>query len=680
MSDVTTMPNEALSVARQRAGALQQAVRLQDAGDLAQADAIFRSLYRPGVTDSVLMQAWGRLRRRAGDLKNAAVMLEQAARGPGGATAMADLAGVLIDSGRLKDAATVLRQAPKASGAQAAALEFERGRVQEASRQIPAAVSAYRAAMRADPGHIESRLALARLLVRSGQQEEAVRAYTALLARQPNYPQALADLAWLYGTRRQFHESLACYDRLQAAGMDVTHNLTMVSLGMAHMCDWSMRDALRDRLAARFATGKPCVVEAYAMLALADDPAVHRMMAGCVADAVRAHTAKLPRPAPRVIGGGRLKIGFLSGDFHQHATSLLLAGVIEQFDRERFALTAYDYSPEDKSPTRARMIAAFETFVRLGAETQAESAARIAADGIDILVDLKGYTERTRTEIMALRPAPVQVSFLGYVGTLGAEWIDYVLADATVLPLSEESNWVERIVHLPSSYYPNDRTRPTPFPDRDRAAHGLPAEGFVFACFNNPFKLSPQFFSVWMDLLKAVPGSVLWLYEGNEFMAANLRRAAEAAGVAGSRLVFAKPASLEAHVARHGCIDLFLDTAPYGAHTTGVDALWAGVPMLTSMGRSFASRVGASLLRAVGMAELITESLEAYKVLAVELASDPERLAALRARLAEQRAQSPLFDAAAFARGMEDAFTTMAERHRAGATPEHLIVENRISA
>jgi predicted O-linked N-acetylglucosamine transferase (SPINDLY family) len=674
------MPNEALSVARQRAGALQQAARLQEAGELARADTILRSLYRPGVADSVLMQAWGRLRRRAGDLKNAATMLEQAARGPGGAAAMADLAGVLIDSGRLQDAVTVLRQAPKLTGAQAAALEFERGRVQEASRQIPAAAAAYRAAMRADPAHIESRLALARLLVRTGQQDEAIRAYTALLARQPNHVQALADLAWLYGTRRQFHESLACYDRLEAAGMDVTHNLTMVALGMAHMCDWSIRYALRDRLAARFATGKPCVVEAYAMLALSDDPALHRMMAGCVADAVRAHTANLPRPAARAVGVGRLKIGFLSGDFHQHATSLLLAGVIEQFDRARFELTAYDYSPEDNSPTRARMIAAFEHFVRLGSETQAESAARIAADGIDILVDMKGYTERTRTEIMALRPAPVQVSFLGYVATLGAEWIDYVLADARVLPFSEDAHWVERIVHLPTSCYPSDGARPSPPPGRDRAAQGLPEAGFVFACFNNPFKLSPEFFAAWMEVLDKVPGSVLWLYEGNEFMADNLRHAAETAGVAASRLVFARPAALEAHIARHGCIDLFLDTAPYGAHTTGVDALWAGVPMLTCAGRSFASRVGASLLRAVGLPELMTESLEAYKALAIDLAGDPLRLAAMRARLAEQRAQSPLFDAAAFARGMEDAFTTMAERHRAGATPDHFIVENRISA
>ncbi len=682
MSDTTlTQPQAATSKTLSREAALREASRLADIGDLAQADALLRALYRPGVTDSVLMQAWGRLRRRAGDLKNAALMLEQAVRGPVGVGAMADFAAVLIDSGRLQDAATVLRQAPTPTGAvRAAALEFERGRLQEASRQFDAAAATYRSAMRTDPGHSDSRLALARLLVRTGQHLEAERAYTALLTRYPDHAQALSDLGWLYGSQRRFHDSLRCYDRIEALGRDVTNNVSMVALGMMHKCDWSMRDALRDRLVARFAKNRPCVVEAYAMLALTDDPASHRQMATCMAGAMRAHTARLPRPAPRGIGGGKLKIGFLCGDFHQHATSLLLAGVIEAFDRDRFELTAYDYSPEDNSPIRARMIAAFAHFVRLGNETQTQSAARIAADGIDILVDLKGYTERTRTEIMALRPAPVQASFLGYVGTLAAEWIDYVIADATVLPFSQSAHWAEKIVHLPGSYYPNDRGRPTPPPDRDRGAHGLPAEGFVFACFNNPFKLSPEFFAVWMDLLLAVPGSVLWLYEGNEFMAASLRSAAQAAGVAPDRLVFTKPASLEAHIARHGCIDLFLDTAPYGAHTTGVDALWAGVPVLTCAGASFASRVGASLLHAVGLPELITESLADYKALALALAGDAARLAALRDRLAAARDTASLFDAAAFARGLEDAFTTMAERHRAGAAPEAFAVSNRISA
>jgi protein O-GlcNAc transferase len=659
-----------------RIDALKHAADLAQAGDLQAADDALRALYRPGVPDAVLMHAWGRLRRRVGDTKNAVAMLDQAVRAPGGAAAIADLAGALIDIGRLKDAGTVLRMAPPSTGAALAALEYERGRGQEAVSRFPEAEAAYRSAFRADPNHAGSRLALARLLARTGRPDEALRAYTALLTRQPNNLAALSDLAWLHGSTQRFHEALACYDQLEAAGVDVVRELSMVTLGLMHVCDWSNRAALLARLQARYAEPRPCAVEAFALLALTDDPASHQAMAARMADAIRDHTAKLNRPVARNISEGRLRIGFLSGDFHQHATSLLMAGVIEALDRDRFEIVAYDYSPEDNSPIRARMVAAFDRFERLGTEGLVQSANRIAADGIDILVDVKGYTERTRTEIMALRPAPVQVSFLGYPATQAAEWIDYVLADEAVLPLSEAGHWAEKIVHLPGSYYPGDRTRPDPAPDRDRAAQGLPEQGFVFACFNSPFKLSPAYFAAGMDMLRAVPGSVLWLYEGNPFAAGNLRREAEQAGIAPDRLVFTLPADLDAHLARHGCIDLFLDTGPYGAHTTGADALWCGVPLLTCQGNSFASRVGASLLLAAGVPELITTSLDAYTALGIALARDPARLTALRERLRATRDRFSLFDPAAFARGMEAAFITMAERHRAGAAPEHFAVRH----
>jgi len=360
----------------------------------------------------------------------------------------------------------------------------------------------------------------------------------------------------------------------------------------------------------------------------------------------------------------------LCGDFSQHATSLLLAGVLEAHDRERFEFFAYDYSAEDGSEIRARVKAAFEHFVSIETDGPAAAAARIAADEIDVLVDLKGYTERTRTEIMALRPAPVAVNFLGYVGTQGGDWIDYVIADDIVLPPAEYRNWVEQPVLMPVSYYPNDRTRPRPELDTDRSANGLPEAGVVFACFNNPFKISPEIFGVWMGLLRDLPDSVLWLYEGNEFIAANLRAAATAAGIDAARVLFTAPATLEAHLARHGCVDVFLDTLPYGAHTTGADALWAGVPMVTCMGRSWPSRVGGSLLRAVGLPELIMESLEDYAALALALAGDPARRASLRAHLLAARDTAPLFDAVAFARGLESAYMQMAEASRAGKAAE----------
>jgi predicted O-linked N-acetylglucosamine transferase (SPINDLY family) len=472
----------------------------------------------------------------------------------------------------------------------------------------------------------------------------------------------------VYGAQRKFAAALPLYDGLAKAGAEVTREISQVALGMMHVCDWSQRADLTSRLAARMEQAAPCLVETYALLGAVDDPALHRSMGERFASVVNSLGEKRIHPAARAVGPAtqRLRVGYLSGDFNQHATSLLLAGVIEAHDRARFEIFAYDYSPEDGSATRQRMRAAFEHFRVIEKDGPETAAARIAADGIDILVDLKGYTERTRTEIAALRPAPVQVSFLGYVGTQAAPWIDYVIADETVLPASEYANWTETPVLMPASYYPNDRSRPVPPPDAGRAGQGLPEHGVVFCCFNNPFKISPEIFAVWMSLLREVPGSVLWLFEGNEFVAANLRKQA---GDLAARLVFAKPATLQDHLARHACADVFLDTLPYGAHTTGADALWCGVPMVTCMARSFASRVGASLLRAVGVDELVCETLADYAALARALAADPARRASLRERLVAARDTAPLFDATAFARGLESAYTQMAERARAGGAP-----------
>jgi protein O-GlcNAc transferase len=526
--------------------------------------------------------------------------------------------------------------------------------------------------MKADPKHLEARYGLARTLMLMGQLDEADAAYAALLKRDPGNLQVMAELAYLNGTMRRFPQALALYERIAERGLDMVREFTQVALGMMHVCDWSARDQLTARLAARMATEKPGIFETYTLLASVDDPALHRLMAEKFAGAVRAIVANQPKPPARDVGPAarRLRIGYLCGDFNHHATSLLFAGALEAHDRTRFEIFAYDYSPEDGSPTRRRMVAAFEHFIRLGdSEPPAQTAERIAADGIDILVDLKGYTERSRAEIMAFRAAPVQVSFLGYAGTMGAEWIDYVIADAIVLPPEQQPHWAEQAVRMPASYYPNDRGRPVPTPDTDRAAHGLPEHGTVFACFNNPFKISPEIFAAWTAILRRVPGSVLWLYEGNAYVAGNLRNEAQKAGIDPARLVFAKPVAMEGHIARHGCADIFLDTLPYGAHTTGADALWAGVPVITCTGQSWASRVGASLLHAVGLPNLVAADLPSYIELAVGLATDTPRLINLRSHLLAARETAPLFDAPAFAAALEHAYLQMADTQRAGHAP-----------
>jgi predicted O-linked N-acetylglucosamine transferase (SPINDLY family) len=373
----------------------------------------------------------------------------------------------------------------------------------------------------------------------------------------------------------------------------------------------------------------------------------------------------------------RITLGYLSADFHAHATAYLIAELFEKHDRERFAVVGYSYGPDDGSSTRRRLVKALDRFVELKDVSFGDSAQRIAADGVDILVDLKGYTGNARTQILALRPAPIQVNYLGYPGTMGAPFMDYILVDDFIVPLEQQPFFTEKLVHLPGCYQVNDGQRAISPHTPSRAACALPEEGFVFCSFNNNYKITPEMFGVWMELMKAVPGSVLWLLEGNRFAPANLRREAESRGVAAQRLVFAPRRSLADHLARYRLADLFLDTFPCNAHTTASDALWVGCPVLTLAGQTFVSRVAGSLLRSLGLPELITTSLDEYFDVALRLARDANWLAELRVRLAANRTTSRLFDAEQFARDLEQAYVTMWQIHMAGDKPHAFAVPAR---
>jgi predicted O-linked N-acetylglucosamine transferase (SPINDLY family) len=347
-----------------------------------------------------------------------------------------------------------------------------------------------------------------------------------------------------------------------------------------------------------------------------------------------------------------------------------MAGIFEHHDRTRFETAAISWGAPDRSEMRTRLTAVFDRFIDIERETDARVARTLRDMEIDIAVDLMGFTGECRPGILALRPAPVQVNFLGYPGTMGAPYIDYLIADRVVIPEGEQQHYSENVVYLPDSYLPIDSSRliSSPVPARHEA--GLPETGFVFASFNNSYKFSPEMFAVWMRLLHAVQGSVLWLSAGNPAVARNLAREAEARGVEGGRLIFApfmpRP---EDHLARLKLADLFLDTLPYNAHATAGDALLAGLPVLTCKGSSFAGRVAASLLHSAGLTELTTESLADYEALALELAREPTMLALMKTKLARNRSTYPLFDTARFTRHIEAAFATMAERSRRGEWP-----------
>ena len=372
----------------------------------------------------------------------------------------------------------------------------------------------------------------------------------------------------------------------------------------------------------------------------------------------------------------RVRVGYVSADFRQHAISFLMAGMFECHEKTQFEITAISIGPDDGSELRNRVKNAFADFVDGRLLSDDEIAHRIRQKEIDILVDLNGFTQDARTGIFVRRPAPIQVNYLGYPGTMGARYIDYIIADRTLVPQSHQQDYSEKIVYLPHSYQVNDRKRAISEKPLSREDVGLPRDGFVFCCFNNSYKILPDVFDSWMRIVKKVEGSVLWLLETNETATRNLRKEVKARGIDPERLIFAKRLRAADHLARHRLADLFLDTRPYNAHTTASDALWAGLPVLTFLGETFAGRVAASLLNAIGLPDLITTTLEAYEQLAFDLATHPEKLLAIKRKLAENRDTTPLFDTKLFTKHIEAAYTMIYERYQNGLAPDHIIIPN----
>ncbi|WP_449226967.1 O-linked N-acetylglucosamine transferase, SPINDLY family protein [Azospirillum argentinense] len=443
-------------------------------------------------------------------------------------------------------------------------------------------------------------------------------------------------------------------------------------------CDWSGYDALRREVLAVIDGGRGIALPLLTLLIdtspAQQDRAARHFHRAVVKPAGAPQAVAAAPVAPSPGRDGRLTVAYLSADFHEHATAYLAAELFELHDRDRVRVVAGSYGPDDGSPTRRRLEAAFDAFHDIrGADADAVRAL-LAAEGVHILVDLKGYTRHVRFDLLARRLAPVQVAYLGYPGTMGGDVMDYVIGDRFVTPPEHQPYYRERLVILPDSYQVNDRRRPLDAPLPDRAVCGLPPDGFVFCAFNAAFKITPSQFGLWMRVLARVPGSVLWLQSPGGEGVGNLRREAARRGVEPDRLVFAPHRPQAEHLARYRLADLFLDSFPYTGHTTVSDALWMGLPVVTRMGDSFASRVAASLLNAAGLPETITTDADAYEALAVRLAGDPAALAGLRRRLDAGRATAPLFDSPRFTRHLEWAYRTMWDRHAAGLPPESFTV------
>lgn len=517
-----------------------------------------------------------------------------------------------------------------------------------------------------------------------GEHGQAGKDVSQTLRLQPGHSGALQEQANALLVAGAFEEALAAFGRVQSRLPDAPFVAGMRLFLARQLCHWAplgllpLADAGLEaaaqasaELAAlrlRALRGEPAL-EPFASLILYDDPALHQEVAS-------RWLHKLHPPAPGQRAGvqplqdGRLRVAYVSSDFYKHATSYLLAGVLEQHCRERVDVVLLSYGLPKNDGMRARLEKSGGRWMDVHQKTDAEVAALCRELGVHVAVDLKGLTRDSRPGIFAHRAAPLQVNWLGFPGTLGAPYYDYMLADRVVVPEAQRAHYAEAIAYLPHCYQPNDDRRAMDATPPIRAAHGLPESGLVLCCFNNSFKITPEVWALWMGLLQATPGSVLWLLQAHARAAHNLRQQAAAHGLDPARLVFAPHMDLPLHLARLQLADLSLDTLPYNAHTTASDALWAGVPHITCMGQSFASRVGASLLQAVGLPELITSSMPAYAALALALLQDPGRLRGLRARLALHRRSAPLFDTAGFARDLEQAFVQMHRRQMDGLPPE----------
>ncbi|AMN38582.1 tetratricopeptide repeat protein [Rhodoplanes sp. Z2-YC6860] len=502
--------------------------------------------------------------------------------------------------------------------------------------------------------------------------DEALASCDRALAARPDHINALNNRAESLRDLKRFEEAMGSFKRLSELQPGHPHAFSGAASCAVNLCDWDKRAEFWPTVESHI-RNNTSVISAFAQFGYTGDPALQRQ---CAANYVEHRLPVMPEPMWKgeKWRHDKPRIAYLSADFREHATAFLMAGLFEQHDRARFETFAFSFSTNDRTAMRARLVSAFDEFHDVYQSSDIDVARMLREREIDIAIDLKGHTQESRIGIFAHRPAPIAVSYLGYPATVGTPLIDYFIGDPVASPFSLQPHFDEKIVQLPDSYQCNDRKRVIAERIPSRAEAGLPEHGFVFCSFNNNWKITPEVFDVWMGLLRDVDGSTLWLLRDNEGAEKNLRNEAQRRDIDPARLVFADRALPADHLARHRLADLFLDTLPCNAHTTASDALWAGLPVLTCLGESFAGRVAASLNHAAGMADMVTSNLDAYHALALKLAREPATLAAVKSRLAQNRDTCALFDTVRFARHIEAAYMTMWERWQRDEEPASFAV------
>lgn len=693
-ADVGTMYNRGLALTQ--LGRLEEA--LSDFGKVLsiKPDHVNALFNRAGVLASLR-----RLQEAIADFDRALTFA------PRHADALTNRGTILAQLGRDSDALASFDRALAIAPDHVHALS-NRGIALKKLRRPQEALASLERALAIKPDHVDAHINRGNVLLDLHRPQDALACFTRALALAPGNPNALTNKAFSLHALDRYEDALqACeqalaadpaYDNAylirghalgklnrpdeaaesyeQALALNPDHRFALGAALMAHRaaCNWDRLEARLPAIEQAVRTGD-AVVPPFNLLGLPIDPAIQLL---CAQNFMRQHLPAHPQPFPRR-GNGRpdkVRLAYVSGDFRRHPVAYLVGELLERHDRDRFEVIGISYGADDGSDERKRLATACDQFHDVQARDEQATAALIYDLNVDIAIDLGGHTDNSRPGIFQRRPAPLQVSYLGYTGTMGVDFIDYVIADRIALPIELAPFFTENIVHLPDCFLVNDATKAISPDTPTRAAAGLPDSGFVFCCFNNSFKISAEVFSIWMRLLAAVDDSVLWLSQMNASATANLKAAAAAAGVDPRRIVFAqRVSSMADHLARQRLADLFVDTVGYNAHTTASDALWAGVPVLTCIGAAFPGRVAASLLHAIGLPELATSSLQDYEAVALGLAREPARLQSIRGRLEANRLTYPLYDTDRFRRHIEIAYATMLEISQRGEAPRSFSVD-----
>lgn len=573
---------------------------------------------------------------------------------PKNPTALYSLGVIALNAGHLETALSLTKQGVGVD-LTFAPLAYLHGAVLQALGRQEEALESYNASLKLQPNALDVLLNSGALLRSMFRHREALERFNQILSIDPNHAKALANCGIILTEFKESTLAIAMFERLLQVAPDFDYAPGLLFYERMHICDWHDFDNTTKQLIDGIRSGKR-VCKSLAFMCASDLAEDHYLAAKIFAE------HHCPPKATALWNGERyehqkIRIAYISPDFREHPVGHVMAGIYECHDKRQFETIAISLGIDDDSRIRARAIAAFDHFVDARAMSSQDIARKMREMEVDIAIDLGGYTSDTRAEIFSFRPAPVHINFLGYPGTMGVDYMDYILVDRNVVPPEDHEHYSEKVVYLPDTYFPTDRNVRISERTPSRTECGLPEHAFVFCSFSHEYKISPNVFSAWMRLLKQVPSSVLWLMSRGELAQSNLRKEALNHGIDADRIVFAGRVPLvEDHLARYRQADLFLDTHPYNAHTTAADALMSGLPVITFMGESFPSRVAGSLLYAAGMPELVTDSLEKYESLALQLAANPEKLRAIKEKLANQRHQCALFDTKKFCSNLEQAY------------------------